>query len=120
MPEIKTYQGRCRCGAVRYSVQTDLAEPFDCNCSSCVRLGSVMQAVAAEDFVLEAGEDKLTRYTFNSHTIQHLFCSVCGIQSFSRGVGAGGKPMVVISVNCLEDAPPVDHSTAMHWNGRDA
>ncbi len=120
MPDFKTYEGRCRCGAVRYTVRTDLGAPFDCNCSSCLRLGSVMQAVPADEFTLVAGEDRLTRYTFNSHTIEHLFCSTCGIESFSRGVGAQGKPMVVVSVNCLEGAPPIDHAAAMHWNGRSA
>lgn len=34
------------------------------------------------DFRLLSGEDKLTTYTFGTHTAKHLFCSVCGVQSF--------------------------------------
>src|SRR5690606_35106060 len=85
MTEARTYTGQCHCGAVRYTARTDLANPGDCNCSRCRRLGWVMQSLPATDFTLESGEDQLTRYHFNTGTIDHLFCRNCGIESFSRG-----------------------------------
>jgi hypothetical protein len=33
-------------------------------------------------FRLLRGKRKLTTYRFNTNTAQHLFCSVCGVQSF--------------------------------------
>lgn len=30
----------------------------------------------------------------------------CGIRSFARGVGPGGKEMIAVNVRCLEDFEP--------------
>ena len=38
--------------------------------------------------------------------IDHQFCSVCGIQSFSRGKGPDGRAMVAINVRCLDGIDP--------------
>ena len=118
MPEAKTYHGQCHCGAVRYEATTDLASLGDCNCSRCRRLGWVMQSLPASDFTLISGEDKLTSYHFNTNNIDHLFCSVCGIESFSRGADREGNKLVMININCLEDAPPIDRDAIKHWDGR--
>ena len=50
-----------------------------------------------------SGDDQLTDYQFNTHNVHHLFCKTCGIQSFTRGAGRDGKPMVSINVRCLDD-----------------
>lgn len=116
MPEMKSYRGQCHCGAVRYTVSTDLTNLFDCNCSRCRRVASVMSAVPATAFTLEVGAEELTRYSFNHHAIDHLFCRTCGVQSFSRG-RFGDTPMVMLNVGCLEGAPHVDRSAITHYNG---
>lgn len=116
MTERKTYEGSCHCGAVRYSATTDLGDLFDCNCSRCRRVASVMSAVPASDFVLHSGEDGMTLYRFNHHAIDHLFCKTCGIQSFSRGM-FGEVPMVMLNVGCLDGAPMVDRSAITHYDG---
>ena len=116
LPERKTYQGQCHCGAVRFSATTDLGRMFDCNCSRCRRVASVMHSVPASDFVLHAGEEYLVHYQFNHHAIDHLFCKTCGVQSFSRGK-FGDQPMVMLNVGCLEGAPMIDRSTITHYNG---
>ena len=116
MTEKKTYEGRCHCGAVRYTAITTLNGLFDCNCSRCRRIASVMSAVPASDFTLLAGGDNLTLYRFNHHAIDHLFCKTCGVQAFSRGT-AGDTPMVMLNVGCLEGAPMVDRSAITHYNG---
>jgi hypothetical protein len=117
MPEAKTYSGQCHCGAVRYEATTDLSSLADCNCSRCRRLGWIMQSLPAEDFRLISGEDKLTAYHFNSMGIDHLFCSVCGIESFARGRDGEGRELVMINVNCLENAPPIERAAIAHWDG---
>ena len=120
MPELRTYHGQCHCGAVRYTATTDLGGLMDCNCSRCRRLGWVMQPVPAEDFELVSGADSLVDYRFNTGAIQHLFCRDCGIESFARGQDRQGRAVVMINVNALEDAPAIDHSTVLHWNGAGA
>lgn len=120
MPETRTYHGRCHCGAVTYEATSDLGSLMDCNCSRCRRLGWVMQPVPAAQFRLVSGEDRVKTYQFNTHRIEHLFCTVCGIESYSQGRDKDGNVAYMINVNCLEDGPEVDRSTIMHWDGRSA
>lgn len=117
MSETKTYAGQCHCGAVRFSVSTDLSGLCDCNCSRCRRLGWVMQAVPASAFTLEAGMDRLVPYHFNTDRIDHLFCSQCGIESFARGTDSTGNATYMVNVNCLDGAPPIDRASIKHWDG---
>lgn len=112
VPDRKTYEGQCHCGAVRFSATTDLGDLFDCNCSRCRRVAMVMSAVQAGDFVLDA----LQLYQFNHFAIDHLFCRTCGIQAFSRGK-FGETAIVMLNVGCLDGAPVVDRSTITHYNG---
>lgn len=57
--------------------------------------------VPGTHFELLHGKDKLSTYTFGTHTAQHYFCSVCGVQSFyvprSNPDGFG------INVYCIDD-----------------
>lgn len=98
----RTYRGGCQCGAVRYETSADLDNIIACNCSRCGKMGLMLSFTGAGDFNLESGEDSLSEYQFNRHVIHHLFCKVCGVQSFSRGNGPDGKPMVAINVRCLD------------------
>ena len=62
----------------------------------------MLSFVPAESFNLLSGEDKLTDYQFNKKVIHHLFCNICGVQSFSRGVDAEGRQAVAVNVRCLD------------------
>ena len=102
----KAYSGSCQCGAVRYEATVDLDNTISCNCSRCGRLGSILTFTPEESFTLVSGEDDLTEYLFNRHTISHLFCKVCGIQSFARGKAPDGKAMIAVNARCLEGVDP--------------
>jgi hypothetical protein len=106
MPDTKTYVGSCHCGAVRYEVETDLARVISCNCSMCGRAGWLLTFVNADKFKLLSGEDALGDYHFNTKKISHLFCKVCGIKAFSKGMNATGQEMRSINVRCLEGVDP--------------
>ena len=102
-----SHTGSCHCGAVRYTAEVDLAKPvIACNCSMCGRSGSMLSFVPADKFTLEQGQDALTDYLFNKEKIHHLFCKVCGIKSFARGVGPDGKEMYAVNARCLEGVDP--------------
>jgi hypothetical protein len=104
MSEAKTYAGGCHCGRVRYEVTLDLAEPaITCNCSMCGRSGTLLRFVPASAFKLLSGADVLTDYRFNTHVINHHFCSVCGIKSFASGKGRDGADTRAVNVRCLDD-----------------
>lgn len=96
------YEGSCHCGDVRFMVDVDLSNPITCNCSYCLRRGSILAFTPAERFELEKGEEKLTEYLFNTKQIQHLFCSACGMESFARGAMPDGTKTVAVNVRCLE------------------
>ena len=68
----------------------------------CGRSGSLLAFVPIDKFTLEQGSDALTDYQFNKHVIHHVFCKVCGIKSFARGVGPGGTQMAAVNVRCLD------------------
>lgn len=100
---MNTYNGSCHCGAVRYEVDMDLTQAISCNCSLCARRAHLLVFVPATQFRLLSGEDRLTDYQFNKKIIHHVFCSVCGVGSFCKGVNPDGSEMRAINIRCLED-----------------
>ncbi len=100
---MSIHTGGCQCGAVRYEVNMEVDKAMACNCSRCGRLGWLMQFVPATEFTLLQGEDQLTEYRFNKELIQHLFCKVCGIESFARGKGRDGQESVCVNLRCVDD-----------------
>ena len=73
--------GSCHCGAVRFTVQGEVAQAMECNCSHCSRKGFLLWFVPRDAFELSSGSERLTSYTFNKHVIEHQFCSTCGCQT---------------------------------------
>ena len=108
MPDAKTYSGGCHCGRVRYDVTSDLGLVAECNCSICSKRGALWAFVKKPQFKLLKGADALSDYQFGKKKIHHLFCTSCGIGSFSEGVAPNGDETVAINVRCLDD---VDAST---------
>jgi hypothetical protein len=105
----QTYAGGCHCGAVRYEADVDLSKgTLKCNCSICSKARAWLVAVDGDDFRLLRGADALSEYQFGANRIHHLFCRHCGIKSFSRGDGAGGKQFVAVAVSCLDDIPDAE------------
>ena len=108
------HHGGCHCGAVRYLVDVDLAKPaISCNCSICVRGGTLLSFVPASQFTLVKGEDQLSDYQFNKHNIHHLFCKRCGVRSFGWGdmPEIGGK-IYAVNVACLDGVDPAELASA--------
>ena len=102
MAFAKTFSGGCHCGEVRYETTTDLASVVSCNCSICNKRGALWTFVPSDQFALRSGEDCLTDYQFNKKILHHLFCSICGVGSFSRGQGPDGSEMIAVNVRCLD------------------
>jgi hypothetical protein len=117
MAYAKTYTGGCHCGEVRYETTTDLASVMSCNCSICTKRGALWTFVKPDQFALRSGEEDLSDYQFNKKMIHHLFCSVCGIESFARGKGPDGSEMVAVNVRCL-DGVDIAALTPAPFDGR--
>lgn len=95
---MKTDHGSCHCRVVTYEVDADFIEGMHCNCSHCKRKGMLLAFVPKTQFRLLSGENNLAAYHFNKKTIDHLFCTTCGVQSY----GQSGDT-IAINLNCIDD-----------------
>lgn len=104
---MKHYQGRCHCGAVRFSYEgEEITSGLRCNCSICSRKGAMMstEAVPPDRFHIEAADGALGLYQFGSQTAKHYFCKNCGIYPFhetSRKIGH-----FRVNLGCVEGIDP--------------
>jgi hypothetical protein len=73
--------------------------------------------VKAPDFRLLQGSDTLTDYQFGARRLHHLFCSTCGIGSYSRGRDPAGHDTFAINVRCL-DGVDLDALTLTPFDGK--
>ena len=97
------HKGSCHCGKVAYEVETDLEQAFECNCSHCSRKGYLLTFVPLGALNVIGGEESLSTYTFNTHTIRHRFCGDCGCAPFGQGKKPTGEATAAINIRCLED-----------------
>jgi hypothetical protein len=101
---MKTYQGSCHCGAVRFELETDFPELTMCDCSICKKKNALMVKVHESAFKPLAGEESLTEYQFHTRTARHYFCKVCGIYPFHRKRVT--PDFLGVNVHCLEGFDP--------------
>jgi hypothetical protein len=110
---LKTYQGSCHCGAVRFEADLDLGAPtYRCNCSICSRNRFWPAIAMPEAFRLLSGSDMLTKYLFNTKRNEHYFCKYCGVRSFGIGNTPDGKRIYGVNLGCLENATPEELAAA--------
>lgn len=82
----ETVKATCHCGAVelRVTLSDGLNTARRCDCSFCRRRGAPAVSAPLGGIDVVKGEDKLTLYSFNTHTAKHRFCSVCGIYMYHQ------------------------------------
>lgn len=119
---MKTYQGSCHCGAVRFEADIDLAQgTLKCNCSICMKGRFWPAIIQPEAFRLLTGKDELNNYKFLSMRDQHLFCRHCGVRPFVIGQSPRWGRFYAVNVTCLDDvsdaelvAAPVTYVDGKH------
>ena len=97
---MKTMEGGCHCGRVRFRVTADLESVTECNCSMCTKKGILHLIVPPERFDLTSGKDDLTTYEFNTRTAKHTFCKACGIHPFY--VPRSDPDKIDVNARCLD------------------
>ncbi|MGH8250175.1 MAG: GFA family protein [Steroidobacteraceae bacterium] len=100
---LKTYQGSCHCGAVRFEADLGFSQgTYRCNCTICRRNRFWMAIAMPEGFRLRQGEQDLTEYLFNTRKNQHFFCRHCGVRAFGVGNDTPIGKMYGVNIGCLE------------------
>jgi hypothetical protein len=112
---MKTMQGGCHCGRVRFKVTASLDRVTYCNCSICSKKGFLHLIVPAERFELLSGKDDLTTYTFNTGVAKHSFCKTCGIHPFYTPRSDPDK--IDVNARCLDDVD-IDTLTIRTFDGK--
>ncbi|MDW5444350.1 GFA family protein [Polaromonas sp. SM01] len=111
------YQGSCHCGQVAFEVEGEPTKVFACNCSMCLRKGSLLWFLPHDKLRLLTPEENASTYEFNKHVIKHRFCPTCGIHPYGEGMGPSGERMAAINVRCLEGLE-LSSLTVEHIDGR--
>src|ERR1700739_2465043 len=112
MSNKRTYQASCHCGSVRFRFRSgEITKGCRCNCSICVRKGTVTSAayLPPEDLEQIEGMSSLALYQFGEKDMNHHFCRTCGICPFvtvaavpPTYVGAAKPGYYRINLGCVE------------------
>ncbi|CAG9325891.1 unnamed protein product [Blepharisma stoltei] len=104
------YTGSCHCHAVTFEVEapSDLVV-WRCDCSICVMKQNHHFIVPEAAMHILTGEDVLTEYRFNTNVARHLFCKICGVESFYRP--RSNPDGYGINIYCIDKTP----STSIIW-----
>ena len=97
---MKTYEGGCHCGRVRFRVTASLDRVTYCNCSICSKKGFLHLIVPPAQFEWLSGKDDLSVYMFNTGVAQHTFCRHCGIHPFY--VPRSDPDKIDVNARCLD------------------
>lgn len=103
------HAGSCHCGRIAFTIDAQIDEVYDCNCSMCRRRGGPLWFGPATVFELATPRGDLGTYRFNKHKLDHHFCPNCGVAPFSEGINPKtNEKTVAINVRCL---PELDLTT---------
>ena len=109
--------GRCHCGAVRFTVKLTkgFASARRCTCSICRMRGAVAVTSTPANFVITQGADRLATYQFNTRTAEHHFCRNCGIYIHHKRRSNPNE--LGVNVACLEEVSPFDFPEIIVFDG---
>jgi hypothetical protein len=128
MMALRTLQGSCHCGAVKYETDLNLAEGGGrCNCRICVKTRQWGLMTKPQAIRVLAGEDQLADYAVGGGIGHHRFCKTCGVRVFATGhLEQLGGDYAVVFLNTLDGvseeefgAIPIKYADGRHdnwWN----
>lgn len=77
------HKGSCLCGAVRFTVEGDLAAPTACHCTKCRKHTGHYEAGTdvKRSALTVSGEENVTWF-WSSEKVRRGFCAICGSSLF--------------------------------------
>lgn len=101
--ELVSYDAKCHCGAVTYTVKIPSLEHHEvtlCNCSICTTNSYLLVYPDRKNIVFHSGEDQLKSYGFGRQMVDHKFCTTCGSSLLIQFKGSDTSQLA-INVCCL-------------------
>ena len=99
---MRTYDGSCHCGAVRFRLRCpEITEGLRCNCSICTRKGIVMSTryFAPEEIEVH-GREALKLYQWGDREVNNWLCATCGVYPFHDATRKPGHYRV--NLGCID------------------
>ena len=106
---MKTYEGSCHCGAVRFTADIDLGKGTTrCNCSICTKARAWFAIIKSDQFRLTKGADAMADYQWappgREPNLHYRFCKTCGVRVFAQGKQeAMGGVFYAVAIAALND-----------------
>ena len=100
------YVGGCHCGRIAYRVEGTIEQVVDCNCSLCRKRGGLLWFVPRDALTLTGEAQGVGTYTFNTHRIQHHFCTTCGIYTHHKRRSNPNE--FGVNAACIQGVSPFD------------
>lgn len=111
MTSLRLHTGGCQCGAVRYRLKGDLADPHLCHCRMCQKAtGNYFMPVATaphDQLELTRGEPA---WFASSAVARRGFCAACGTPLFYDMPGEAIIGIVLGALDAPDSVPPVRQS----------
>jgi hypothetical protein len=102
-------KGSCHCGATRFEVTAAPAEVTRCTCSLCSKRGALWAYYTPAEFRLTVPEGQDAIYRWQTKTVKHHFCPVCGCGTYSespdwsKGEPDFDNPKIGINARLFDD-----------------
>jgi hypothetical protein len=97
---MKTYQGSCHCGKIKFEVDMELDHVRVCDCSICKKRGALNHRVSEIQLRILTSLDDMCLYEWHTKVAKDYFCPSCGILPFRRPSDA--PEVWAVNVRCLQ------------------
>ncbi|MDB5553739.1 MAG: aldehyde-activating protein [Rhizobium sp.] len=86
-------RGSCHCGGTKFEIPEAPETVTRCTCSICSKRGALWAYYTPADFKLTTSRDNVATYRWQTKTVAHNFCPVCGCTTFTENPDwSSGKP----------------------------
>lgn len=105
-------EGTCHCGAVRWTMTSEIDGATACNCTVCRRYGTLWGYDYDGEGIVVSGE---TRSYVRGRALEFHFCGTCGCVAYwrARELDEAGRRRIAVNLRLAEPAlvaqVPIDH-----------
>lgn len=104
-----TIKGSCHCGATRFELSEAPDSVTRCTCSLCSKRGALWAYYKPEQFRLTTPLEQVSTYRWQTKTVKHNFCAICGCGTYSEspdwssGQPDFSNPKIAVNAHLLDN-----------------